>query len=377
MKRSTGDKSMKRSIWQLGVLLLALGAAQGGFAASTQTSAGTTVTNTATVNYTVNTIAQAPAVSPVNSFVVDTKVDLSVTWLDAGNVAVVPGSTQEVLRYSITNTGNATQGVLLTIAGLVGDDFDMTFVGIYVDSNGNGNYDSGTDVLYSSGANAGNLNPYDTTDSITVFLVANTPNGGSSPTDGQLASYVLTAQATNAGTNTVTTESATNTAGGTPDVIFADGAGVTDAVEDGRHSVTGTYEVVTAELVVTKTSAVIDDGLDGPVEFAVPGATIRYTISIANNGTSDAFIPDDGVVNTTDGLSDDINDALVAYVTNSVVVDSVAISDNTTGTVNTDTVRVTISNANGTPTALDRIQVNGLTVAAGATVAITFDVTIL
>lgn len=372
---------MKRFIWRLGVLLLTLGTVPVGFAASTQTSAGTSITNTATVNYTVNTIAQAPVVSPVNSFVVDTKVDLTVTWQDGANVPVIPGSTVEVLTFRVTNTGNATQGVLLTSAVASGDDFDMNFVGIYLDTNDNGSYDAGVDTLYSTGTNAKDLNPYAAApgDSVTVFVVSNTPSGASSPTDGQLASYVLTAQATNAGTNTVTAESATNSAAGN-EVIFADGAGSTDAVEDGSHSVTGTYEVVSAELTVTKTSAVIDDGLAGPAgqEFAIPGATIRYTITITNNGGTAAFIPDDNNINTTDGLSDDINDTLVAYVANSVVVDSVAINDNSTGTVNTtDTVRVTVTNANTTPAAIDRIQVNGLTVGAGVSEVITFDVTIL
>lgn len=371
---------MKRSIWQLAGLLLSLGMVQGAFAASTETAAGTNVLNTATVGYEVGGVAQAAVNSNTDDFEVDTKVDLVVTWTDAANVTVVPGSTQEVLTFTVTNTGNATQGVALSVAADGGDDFDMNTIGIYLDTNGNGSYDAGTDLLYSAAANAGDLDPYSATggDVITVFVVSDTPptGGGTAPLDGQLSNYILTAQVLDAGTTTVTAESLTNTAN-VVDVIFADGAGATDAVEDGLHSDTGTYEVVTAELVVTKSSAVIDDGLTGAEEFAIPGATVRYTISIENTGTSDAFIPDDNVVNTTDGLSDDIDDSLVTYTANSVVVGGTAIADGVTGVVGGDAaVRVTVSDVGGVAAAIDRIQVNGLTVAAGLTVVITFDVTI-
>lgn len=369
---------MKRSIWKIAGLLLSLAMVQGAYAASTETAAGTTVSNTATVNYQVGGVDQTAVVTLVpDEFLVDTKVDLVVT-ADAANVTVVPNSTNEVLAFTVTNTGNATLGTALSVVPVVngaGDDFDMFTVGIYIDNPTTGtvgSWDAG-DVLYSNvGENAGDLDPYGA-DAITVFLVSDTP---SDPTNGQLAQYTLTAQALTAGTNTVAAESTTNDAT-LVDVIFADAAGSTDAVEDGLHSATGAYEVVTAELVVTKSSAVIDDGLTGAEEFAIPGATVRYTISIANGGTSDAVIPDDTIVNTTDGLSDDIDDSLVTYTANSVVVGGVAIDDGTLGTVGTDTaVRVTVTDADVTVAAIDRIQVNGLTVVGGATVVITFDVTI-
>lgn len=375
---------MKKVIVQLaGGVLLTLGMVGGAFAASAETAAGTNVLNTATVNYNVGTVAQAAVDSNVDNFEVDAKVDLVVNWEDAANVTVIPGSTQEVLEFTVTNTGNATQGIALTVAGAAGDQFDMNTIGIYIDD-GDGIFNA-ADTLYSAASNAGDLDPYSLTggDVITVFLISETPptGGGTAPLDGQTAGYVLTAQALDAGTANVTGESATNDAT-VVDVIFADGAGATDVAEDGLHSDTGTYVVGTAELTITKSSVVIDDGLDGAPganEFAIPGATVRYTISIANGGSSPAFIPDDNVINTTDGLSDDIDDSLVSYVVNSVVVGGFGINDGASDGVNfgTDTVRVTVTDADATVAAFDRIQVNGLTIPAASTVVITFDVVIL
>ena len=81
---------------------------------------------------------------------------------------------------------------------------------------------------------------------------------------------------------------------GTVEVVFADNVGTaTDGVLSGRngsHSATNTYTINTADLIVTKTSAVISDPFNltsNPKR--IPGATIEYTITVSNaNGASDA-----------------------------------------------------------------------------------------
>ncbi|RKZ19897.1 hypothetical protein DRQ50_01135, partial [bacterium] len=56
------------------------------------TPAGTSVDNSATVDYAVGGVAQAPIASNLVSFLVDNRIDIAVTTLDAGAITVLPGS---------------------------------------------------------------------------------------------------------------------------------------------------------------------------------------------------------------------------------------------------------------------------------------------
>ncbi|RKX33849.1 MAG: hypothetical protein DRP71_08990, partial [Verrucomicrobia bacterium] len=55
-----------------------------------QTPSGTSIDNTATLDYFVGGTQQAQVTSNTASFVVDNKVDLTVTTVDAAIVSVVP-----------------------------------------------------------------------------------------------------------------------------------------------------------------------------------------------------------------------------------------------------------------------------------------------
>lgn len=72
-----------------------------------------------------------------------------------------------------------------------------------------------------------------------------------------------------------------NTAG--VDVVFADVAGVVDAITDGSHSTYGAYKVVSAILSVAKVATLLCDPINGNTNPKnIPGAVVQYAITIVN-----------------------------------------------------------------------------------------------
>jgi uncharacterized repeat protein (TIGR01451 family) len=323
------------------------------------TAPGTDINNQATLNYKVGSTDQ-PAVTSdgdtgtpgnqVTSFKVDRKVDLTV--VNDGGATVIPNTSDQVLPFTLTNTGNDTHGYLLsTVAGIdaTDDDFDMASVRIYIDVNNNGTYESGTDTLYSAGTNAGNLAP---DASIKLLIVANTPGTAG---DTETSLYHLLAQATNAGTTTPTTETAGADDPTVVDTAFAEAAGSagsgTDDARDGKHSAAGTFTVESASVTVTKDAEVTDDGFGttAPNAKAIPGATVTYTLTVVNNGAA--------VANSL-VLTDDLQVADVTYND-----PSVSFSAGCNGAT---------SESFSSPT----LTINVGTVTSGATCTITYSVTI-
>ena len=265
-----------------GGLLLALGLFAGGTqtALAVGTVSGATISNTATVDYQVGTNPRS-ATGAAPDITVDNRVDLTVTNTDAGNdVTVNPGQTDRILTYTVTNTGNTTQGYLLSVdvqtPGIVANN-----IRIYVDTNNDGVPNVGE--LYAPGSNAGNLDPngvIGTDDVMQVLVVADIPAGAANGTQDD---FRLVAQTTNAGTATVTVASATPTSG--LDVVFADAAGTTsEAARDGQHSDAATYTVQSAALTAAKTIFSTTDEFGSG--FAIPGADIVYQIRVTNSGSA-------------------------------------------------------------------------------------------
>ncbi|RKZ99399.1 MAG: hypothetical protein DRQ45_08740, partial [Gammaproteobacteria bacterium] len=278
------------------------------------------------------------------------KVDLTV--VSNGGATVIPNSNDQVLPFTLTNTGNDTHGYLLsTIAGLdaTDDDFDMNSVRIFIDIGIVGTYEPGTDTLYSAGTNVGDL-AVDA--SINLLVVANTPGTAA---DTETSLYHLLAQATDAGTTTPVTETAGADDPTVVDTAFAEAAGSagagTDDAQDGKHSDSGTYTVQSASVLVTKASEVTDDGFGttAPNAKAIPGATVTYTVSIVNSGAAAA---------TALVLTDDLQVADVTYND-----PSVTFSANCNGAT---------SESFASPT----LTINVGTVTSGSTCTLTYQVTI-
>jgi len=246
------------------------------------TASGTTITNTATVDYAVG--GNARSASGSVDFLVDNRVDLTVTGGSATTVS--PGQTDRVLTFTVTNTGNTTQGYAFTTEPTAAGATVMSNVRVFID-NGNGTWDgAGTETLYTAGTNAGNLDPNGApgADQMTVYIVADTPAGA---TDGQTETFDLIATTLDAGTTTVTTASGAPSGSlVTPDVVFADGTGTHTgaAARNGIHSDSGTYTVQSATLTAAKIITGVVDEFG--TAYEIPNAVVSYQVTITNTGTS-------------------------------------------------------------------------------------------
>jgi uncharacterized repeat protein (TIGR01451 family) len=264
-------------------LMMALALFAGGSqtALAVGTPSGDLISNTATVDYQVGASARSASGSAPD-IAVDNRVDVTVANQDGGNVNVSPGQTNRIQTYLVTNTGNTTQGYILTTA-VPTAGIPMNNIRIYVDANTDGVPDAGE--LYTAGDNAGDLNPNGTIgvdDVMQVLVVADVPAGA---TNGAIDDFRLIAQTTNAGTNTVTTASgAPDPDPAVVDTVFADGAGTTsEAANDGQHSDAANYTVTSASLALAKTVLSTTDEFG--TDFAIPGASIEYQLRVTNSGT--------------------------------------------------------------------------------------------
>lgn len=355
-------------------LLAVLALTVAGQAWAAGTASTTPVDNTVTVDYEVSSVGQTQ-LSDTVQFLVDNKVDLTVAQVS--NDTVIPNQADQVLTFTVTNTGNTTQGYLLAVENDGASDFAMNNVRIYIEDGTTAGFQSGEDTLYTGGTNAGDLDPNSVTpgdDTMTVYVVADVPpnGGGSSPADTDVAIYNLLATTTVASSTTVQADNSTDAwDAATVQVVYAEGVAGThsgDADNDGQDSAQATYTVASAALSVTKAQTVISDGFSpAGFEKAIPGATVRYTITL-DNSTG-------GVAASALDVIDDIQEDEVTYVADSVVVNGEAIDDGDTGTGTGLDATVTITDED-TDTEDDRVRVSGFIVPAGASWDITFDVTI-
>ncbi|MFH1864928.1 MAG: hypothetical protein ABIK85_03520 [Candidatus Eisenbacteria bacterium] len=326
-------------------------------ALATGTASGTSVDNTATIDYQVGGIDQTP-VTDIVSFVVDNRVDLTVSTNDVGAVEVVPGATAQVLTFAVTNDGNTVQDYSLTAQAAAGawggatDNFDATGVQAYVDANGNGTYDIATDTETYIDELAADT-------SIPVFVVGAIPLDRADD-DGAL--YDLIAQTAVGGTSGSQGADITSDDSGiadnpaTVEIVFADAAGTADALYDGQHSSRDAYTVVTATIGVAKSSVVVTDPINGATNpKAIPGATVRYTITVSNSGSAGAtnvVIVDAIPTNTT-------------YSAGTMTLDASGLTD----AADADAGDYNVTNSSAITVALAAL-------AAGGSATVTFDVTV-
>ncbi|MFL6550322.1 MAG: hypothetical protein ACJ8OJ_16635 [Povalibacter sp.] len=277
------------------------------------TPAGTSINNQASVSYSVGGVSQTPITSSVATFVVDNKIDLTVTALDTAPVVAFPNQQAVVATFTVTNTGNFTQSYRLTATDLNGvpvfsnpDTLNGLVLSTAADTNGNGSYDAGIDQI----GNLGDVAPAALPTPVKVFVLANIPAGA---TNGQFASIRLQAQAATAGSTGATLAIAApggDTAG--VDIVFA------DAGRDASETADSQYKIQSASLNVTKTVSVISDPLNLTTNpIAIPGAVVEYTISIQNTGA---------VAATSLSVTDSIP-ANTAYVAGSLRRDATPLSD--------------------------------------------------
>ena len=273
------------------------------------TDAGSTITNNVSVGYNVGGVAQT-AINASNDIIVDRKINLTVAEVGSVTTTVAPGQLAAVTTFTVTNTSNATLDFGLSVAEIAGgtaahggtDNFNAAAAPqVFVDSNGNGTYEAGTDLatfmdeILEDGVR-------------TVFVVANIPVGQA---NASVAEVNLIAQARESGVlgtqGAVSAETAgANTAG--VDTVFADiaGSATGDIARDGRHSDDDDYTVLAAQLTVAKQSRVISDPFNGTTNpKLIPGAVVEYCIVVTNasgGGAADSVAISDTLPTQTVGL---------------------------------------------------------------------------
>jgi len=308
--------NFRTSLISSAVLLAISGLTSVAYAAPTSTAAGSTVSNTASLDYKVGgtdqpqlkscTTACTDTTGTPTTFTVDLKVNVTVTTADTTYVSALPvafGSQPAAAKFTVTNTGNGTQDFALatkidyangTVNNVWGttnvtDNLDPTACTTYLDTNNNGTYESGTDLAatYIDELAAGS--------SKVVFVACTFPT--SSLFDQQA---VIALKATAEAGGTASSEGSALTNGGsltnymgggkTVSVVFADTANAdtsfSDAANDGSASTLDAFHIDTSRLQITKAVAVLCDPVNGTTSPKnIPGALVRYTITITNETT--------------------------------------------------------------------------------------------
>ncbi len=279
-------------------LMAVAGIAFPSVAAATGVAAGSSIENTATATYSVGATT-ASVDSNTVSILVDELLDVTVTSLDASNVAL--GSSGAVLSFEIGNIGNGPEAFDLTVdPALSGDDFDPSVVQIAYDSNGNASYDAGVDTVIPVG---GSTPAIDADDTLRVFVVTQLAG---SPGDGDTAELRLTAAAAT-GTGTPGTIFAGQGEGGGDAVV---GVGTADDFDEGTL-------VASLSTVSLVKSVTIVDPFNG--DEAVPGARVTYTLVASVTGSS-----------SVSGLT--VADAIptgTTYAANSLMLENAPLTDAT------------------------------------------------
>ena len=274
-----------------------------------------TSTGTTTATIAANCTGGGAGAGTYTTFKVDNKVNFQVTTIDTAFVSVVPGQTTgvfgaassatatQVARFLVSNTGNSTQDFALT-AGFsetgtltvgtfaptsVADTFNPSACTVRVESGPSLNavYDAADTATFIDALAA------DTTK--TVYVICAIPLA---QVNSDIAVVSLIAEARVSGTvadgalGAVLDATVANTQTGV-EIVFADTAGTDtgDVARDGKHSSRSALRVTTASLTVTKAITTVCDPLNGPTAPKnIPGAFVRYTITVANGGSTAATL---------------------------------------------------------------------------------------
>ncbi|HEU0045671.1 hypothetical protein [Sphingomonas sp.] len=298
-------------------------------AAAAGTQAGTTITNTVTVNYKVGGVDQTQQTAS-DTFTVDRKVNVTVAEVGTTTTQVSPGQSNAVTTFSVTNLSNATLDFALTVAQQTGgagahsntDNFDVSNVRVFWDSNNSGGYDSGdAQVAY--------LDELAADTARTVYVVSNV---ATARVTGDVAVVTLTAtgrEGLGVGAQGVALVQTTTANTANMDTVFADGQGATDAARDAAFSAKDDYTVLAAALSVTKVSKPISDPVNGTTNpKLIPGAVVEYCIAVANatGGATASSVDLEDVVPTMTTF-----DSAYGIKLNGTVTGGVCNSDGTSG----------------------------------------------
>jgi uncharacterized repeat protein (TIGR01451 family) len=260
--------------------------------------------------------------SNIVTFKADRKIDLTVAEAGGAYTLSYPGATLQTLKYTVTNLSNDTIDIRLVFqneatgtAGPFGgsDAFGATANAVWVDD-GDGVFEPGTDD-----PGVSFLDNVAEDETRTVWVSGTIPLAQA---NGDLAVGTLLGFANSDGSGGAAndyTESATEAAA-TVETVLADGQGSNDTPRDGRYSARDGWQVQTATIAVTKTTAVITDPFNcttpGDASSctgtpkAIPGAVIEHCVVIGNTGATAA---------DTVAMTDSLAGQPVTFVSGSIV----------------------------------------------------------
>ncbi len=273
---------------RLGTMAIALLLGQQAFAIGTD--AGLSVTNTTSAVYSVGGNPQPAAVSNAADFVVDRRVDFTLSPVIPAHEIVSPDNSPITFDFTLQNDSNSEM------------DFAVTFNQLALGADVNGNLDTGADVPGAVLATVfvDNL-AEDTFTTITLNGIADNTLAN---LDIANIEVVVTAldpiSAGLPGTALVDTSGIADDPGEIDNVLA-------DAGNDGVESAFDGIIVESADVTVTKSSSVRYDPINGvnANAKAIPGAVIEYLITVDNTA---------GVVDATNLVINDAIDPLVQFV---------------------------------------------------------------
>ena len=295
------------------------------------------ITNRATLNYEVSGTAQTLIESSDagnstagvgnggnTSFREDKKILFTVAH-NGSTGSVATGGTGQSVTYTLTNSGNSSQGFLLkginsTLTavdphGGTNDAFDASAITTFVEEGTTPGYQVGEDTVayVASLAAAASIEVHVVStipgaladDVVAVMtLIAHVATDGS---DGTAGTAIVRDDNSHEslGGNGFTNGTADITAGvniaAIPDdptnmeTVFADlageadGTGVADNASTAVHSAVSSYTVQSAVITVQKTSVTLRDPINGSSNpKSIPGAYVTYTVTVSNAGPADA-----------------------------------------------------------------------------------------
>lgn len=258
----------------LTALIASAGLGLSGHAFALGTASNTLIENTATLNYQVNG-NDVPSATTKAEFRVDTKIDISLSTTATESADAGDSIT---LSYTLQNDGNADQEFKLDT-------------------------DNGSTTFYRTSDDTEIVNGLITLTPDTPFGFYKSDTIADDAADGSTVTFHVRARAwdasANAGAGDYLAEStadknADDTSLVSVYVVFAEDttdqtlplSGGTD--RDGGFVVKKDMNISAPELTSTKSVAVKDDGLGNATSYAIPGATMTYTITIESTGSKTA-----------------------------------------------------------------------------------------
>lgn len=254
-------------IFRLGVTVTALLFTQQAMAIGAD--AGDPVNNTATVSYDVNSVGQTPIPAVAPQFLIDRRVDFSVTS-DGVSETVAPGALNLTFDFTVQNDSNSTMDFVVTLRQMVPADGDV---------NGAGTTDTGVDVdniLFTDYID-------DLVEDDSIVVTINGDDAALAWADADVANIEITVTAFDPSGVTGARVPLTDTSASPDDPDEIDNV-LADAGNDGLETGADGVVVESAILVITKAVVVISDPINGVSANAkaIPGAVLEYTITIDN-----------------------------------------------------------------------------------------------